>query len=73
MWVKAKEREKNKEKHVNGVMFLTIPDRVLLCPTCPLWEREFKRMHFASYSLAEDISVPLGLGLISVTVDYPID
>jgi hypothetical protein len=23
MWVKAKEREKNKEKHVNGAMFLT--------------------------------------------------
>jgi hypothetical protein len=24
MWVKAREREKNKEKHVNGAMFLTI-------------------------------------------------
>jgi hypothetical protein len=23
MWVKAREREKNKEKHVNGAMFLT--------------------------------------------------
>jgi hypothetical protein len=23
MWVNAKEREKNKEKHVNGAMFLT--------------------------------------------------
>jgi hypothetical protein len=23
MWVKAGEREKNKEKHVNGAMFLT--------------------------------------------------
>jgi hypothetical protein len=23
MWVKAKERERNKEKHVNGAMFLT--------------------------------------------------
>jgi hypothetical protein len=25
MWVKAREREKNKEKHINGAMFLTIP------------------------------------------------
>jgi hypothetical protein len=24
MWVNAREREKNKEKHVNGAMFLTI-------------------------------------------------
>jgi hypothetical protein len=24
MWVNAEEREKNKEKHVNGAMFLTI-------------------------------------------------
>jgi hypothetical protein len=23
MWVNAREREKNKEKHVNGAMFLT--------------------------------------------------
>jgi hypothetical protein len=23
MWVKAREREKSKEKHVNGAMFLT--------------------------------------------------
>jgi hypothetical protein len=23
MWVNAKKREKNKEKHVNGAMFLT--------------------------------------------------
>jgi hypothetical protein len=23
MWVKAREREKNKEKHVNGAMLLT--------------------------------------------------
>jgi hypothetical protein len=23
MWVKAKEKEKNKEKHINGAMFLT--------------------------------------------------
>jgi hypothetical protein len=28
MWVNAKEREKNKEKHINGAMFLTEP---LLC------------------------------------------
>jgi hypothetical protein len=27
MWVNAKEREKNKEKHVNGAMFLTTPQR----------------------------------------------
>jgi hypothetical protein len=24
MWVNAKKREKNKEKHVNGAMFLTV-------------------------------------------------
>jgi hypothetical protein len=24
MWVNAREREKNKEKHVNGAMFLTV-------------------------------------------------
>jgi hypothetical protein len=24
MWVKARERGKNKEKHVNGAMFLTV-------------------------------------------------
>jgi hypothetical protein len=24
MWVKAREREKNKEKHVNRAMFLTV-------------------------------------------------
>jgi hypothetical protein len=24
MWVKAKKRGKNKEKHVNGAMFLTL-------------------------------------------------
>jgi hypothetical protein len=24
MWGKAREREKNKEKHVNGAMFLTV-------------------------------------------------
>jgi hypothetical protein len=26
MWVKAREREKNKEKHINGAMFLTVFD-----------------------------------------------
>jgi hypothetical protein len=30
MWVKAKEREKNKEKHVNGAMFLT-NGRIIAC------------------------------------------
>jgi hypothetical protein len=24
VWVNAREREKNKEKHVNGAMFLTL-------------------------------------------------
>jgi hypothetical protein len=24
MWVNVREREKNKEKHVNGAMFLTV-------------------------------------------------
>jgi hypothetical protein len=32
MWVNAKEREKNKEKHVNGAMFLTEWARLLLTP-----------------------------------------
>jgi hypothetical protein len=30
MWVKAKEREKNKEKHVNGAMFLTQSSDIVL-------------------------------------------
>jgi hypothetical protein len=28
MWVEAREREKNKEKHVNGAMFLTNVARI---------------------------------------------
>jgi hypothetical protein len=28
MWVEAREREKNKEKHVNGTMFLTLGQRI---------------------------------------------
>jgi hypothetical protein len=37
MWVKAREREKNKEKHVNGAMFLT-QSHVSVFPCYPpLW------------------------------------
>jgi hypothetical protein len=32
MWVKAKEREKNKEKHINGAMFLTETHGAMLVP-----------------------------------------
>jgi hypothetical protein len=28
MWVEAREREKNKEKHVNRAMFLTLGQRI---------------------------------------------
>jgi hypothetical protein len=27
MWVNVREREKNKEKHVNGAMFLTVSNK----------------------------------------------